>query len=170
MGGSGRPFCFVLPPLEGATRNAVTNKLSKRDMNDSKPTNIQIRKLADCPEFAAGDNTRLRELFNPHNHTEFTGQYSLAHATLAPGKSSLPHRLNSHELYYIISGSGRMHIDDSCADVFPGDAIEIPPAASQWIENTTDSELRFLCIVDPAWRAEDESIELTESIEPPTSE
>jgi mannose-6-phosphate isomerase-like protein (cupin superfamily) len=51
-----------------------------------------------------------------------------------------------------------MHVDDEVASVEPGDAIEIPPGATQWIANIGDSDLEFLCIVDPAWRAEDEEV------------
>jgi mannose-6-phosphate isomerase-like protein (cupin superfamily) len=51
-----------------------------------------------------------------------------------------------------------MHVDDESADVVAGDALDIPPNSVQFIENTGDEELAFLCIVDPAWRAEDEEI------------
>ena len=51
-----------------------------------------------------------------------------------------------------------MHIDGESAPVHPGQAIYIPPHALQHIENTGTSDLKFLCIVDPAWRAEDEEV------------
>lgn len=127
-------------------------------MKNSRAREIKIHRLAECPEFSAGDKTRLRELFNPHNHPGFSGRYSLAHASLEPGESSLAHRLNSHELYYILAGSGCMHVDQTSATVSPGDAIEIPPGANQWIENNSQTRLEFLCIVDPAWRPADEIV------------
>ncbi len=34
----------------------------------------------------------------------------------------------------------------------------VPPLSEQFIENTGTSELRFLCIVEPAWTVEDETI------------
>jgi mannose-6-phosphate isomerase-like protein (cupin superfamily) len=42
--------------------------------------------------------------------------------------------------------------------VGPGQAIYIPPNAKQYIRNTGSSDLKFICIVDPAWRKEDEAV------------
>ena len=119
---------------------------------------MRIRKLNACPEFVAGDNTRLRELLHPDRDYPFDGRYSLAHAVVEPGRTSHPHRLATNEVYYIISGAGVMHVADDAAAVAPGDAIEIPAGAVQWIKNIAAEPLVFLCIVDPAWRAEDEEI------------
>ncbi len=51
-----------------------------------------------------------------------------------------------------------MHINDESAEVASGDVVEIPPGSEQWIENVGEDDLAFLCIVDPAWRAEDEEV------------
>ena len=51
-----------------------------------------------------------------------------------------------------------MHIDQEIFEVGPECAICIPPNAVQYIENTGNSDLKFLCIVDPAWRQEDEEV------------
>jgi mannose-6-phosphate isomerase-like protein (cupin superfamily) len=61
-------------------------------------------------------------------------------------------------VYYILSGEGVMHIDEEKATVSAGNVVYIPPFARQYIENTENSDLVFLCIVDPAWRAENEQI------------
>ena len=119
---------------------------------------MRIRRLSELPEFIAGDATRLRELVNPYADSSFSGRYSLAHATLSPSRSSTPHKLAAHELYYILAGRGRMHIETETVEVESGDAIEIPPGATQWIESIGPGELVFLCIVDPAWRPEIEEI------------
>ena len=119
---------------------------------------MRIRKLLECREINAGDRTRLRELLHPNRDYSFSGRYSLAHAVVAPGCSSVRHRLRTDEVYYIIKGQGEMHIDDEKVAVGPGDAVEIPPGLVQWISNPTDTDLTFLCIVDPAWRAEDEEV------------
>ncbi len=117
-----------------------------------------VRRLTNCPEITAGDNTRLRELLHPERHYPFSGRYSLAHAVVAPGKTSVRHRLKTDEVYYILQGTGEMHVDRETAIVSAGDAIDIPPGSEQWIENTGDADLAFLCIVDPAWRETDEEI------------
>lgn len=119
---------------------------------------MQIRSVSDCDEIVAGDGTRLRELFHPGREYRFSGRYSLAHAVVEAGEQSQSHRLKSSEVYYILSGEGKMHIGDKQAVVLPGDAFEIPPGVEQWIENDCAEPLAFLCIVDPAWRAEDEEI------------
>lgn len=116
-----------------------------------------VKKLKECPEFIAGDNCILRELLHARKG-DFRFGYSLAHAIVEPGVTTKPHRLKTSEVYYIIEGSGRMHIDGEEREVGEGDAVYIPPHATQYIENTGAIELKFLCIVDPAWRAEDEEV------------
>jgi len=116
-----------------------------------------IRDLKDCTEFIAGDNTRLRELFNPLKDP-LDLHYSLAHARLGPGLESTPHKLKTSEVYYIIEGAGEMRIDGEMRNVGPGQAIYIPPHAVQSIRNTGEAELVFICMVDPAWRPEDEEV------------
>jgi mannose-6-phosphate isomerase-like protein (cupin superfamily) len=116
-----------------------------------------VKNLQHCTEFIAGDNTILRELLHP-DKADLQLRYSLAHAVVPPGKTSFAHSLKTSEVYYILEGSGVMHINGETSDVRPGDAIYIPPHARQYITNSGDADLRFLCIVDPAWRKEDEVI------------
>ncbi len=116
-----------------------------------------IRRLRDCEEFRAADDSLLRELLHP-DKMDFQARYSLAHATVRPGQRTQPHRLRTTEVYYILVGRGRMHIDEEAADVAGKCVIYIPPGSVQYIENTGTTDLVFLCIVDPAWRQEDEEI------------
>jgi mannose-6-phosphate isomerase-like protein (cupin superfamily) len=51
-----------------------------------------------------------------------------------------------------------MEIDGEAREVESGDTVYIPPGAAQRITCHGPHELVFLCIVDPAWRAEDESV------------
>ena len=116
-----------------------------------------VQKLSACAEFIAGDSTYLRELLHPDKQP-LALRYSLAHATLPVGQTSLPHSLKTSEVYYILSGSGEMHIDAETQMVEPGDAVYIPPNARQFIYNCGSEPLVFICIVDPAWRQEDETV------------
>ena len=116
-----------------------------------------VRDFEECEEFVAGDATNLREIMHPHK-APLELKYSLAHAMVKPGCSSLPHRLRSSEVYYILEGTGEMHVDGITAHVAPGHAIYIPPNAIQHIRNTGSTDLKFLCIVDPAWTADDEEV------------
>lgn len=116
-----------------------------------------VKDLDSCEQFMAGDATYLRELLHP-DKAELAIRYSLAHALVRPGKTSIRHRLRTSEVYYILQGEGLMHINDETEAVQPGRAIYIPPQALQYIKNTGSVDLEFLCIVDPAWRQEDEEV------------
>jgi len=116
-----------------------------------------IKHLRDLSEFAAGDQTRLREILNPDKDPLNIG-YSLAHAVLPPGIWSSLHVLSSSEVYYILTGSGRMEIDGEQQIAKPGDTIYIPPHSRQRIFSLGPDNLEFLCIVDPPWRAQDETV------------
>lgn len=118
---------------------------------------MYIKDLKDCEEFMAGDNTRLRELLHP-DKADLNLRYSLAHAVLEPGLTSYAHKLKTSEVYYIIEGEGDMYIDDEIEKVVPGQAVYIPPNSKQYIKNTGTTDLKFICIVDPAWRVEDEEV------------
>lgn len=113
--------------------------------------------LADRPEFLAGDHTVLRELLHPSKQPVALG-YSLAHGTLGPGVRSKWHRLTSSEVYYIIAGHGRLTIGDSVVEVKAGSVVYVPPGDKQSLENNGPTAMEFLCLVDPAWRLEDEEI------------
>ena len=116
-----------------------------------------LRYLKDCREFVAGDDSILRELLHPEK-TSLQIRYSLAHAEVRVGQMTKPHKLQAAEVYYIIVGEGLMHIDEESLEVGPECAVYIPPQALQYIENTGVSVLKFLCIVDPAWRKEEEEV------------
>ncbi len=116
-----------------------------------------LKHVKDCKEVIAGDDSILRELLHPEK-ADLKIRYSLAHAKVPPRRATKPHRLKASEVYYIITGNGLMHIDEERSEVGPDYAVYIPPGSRQYIENTSDSDLIFLCIVDPAWRKEDEEV------------
>jgi len=116
-----------------------------------------IRELRDSEEFIAGDNCALREIFNP-DKDDLDLRYSLAHAVVKPGDTTWEHRLKTSEVYYILEGEGIMHINEESAPVRAGSTVYIPPMAKQCITNSGEKDLKFVCIVDPAWRKEDEEV------------
>jgi mannose-6-phosphate isomerase-like protein (cupin superfamily) len=118
---------------------------------------MYVKRLLECPQIVAGDNTLLRELLSPH-HDPIEARYSLAVAMIGPGLSSSPHALKTTEVYYILEGEGIMMIDGEERTIESGDAIYIPPMATQYLRNTGSKDIVFICIVDPAWREEDEII------------
>ena len=129
-----------------------------------------IKKFQDQKEIIAGDDCILRELLNPSSSAlaDYAGQvprgdkvecrYSIAWAKVPVGKTTFKHAMKTTEVYVITSGRGKMFIKDEVEEVGKYDTIYIPPNAIQCIENIGGEELEFICIVDPAWRPEDEVI------------
>ena len=121
---------------------------------------MSVRKLDECKVITALDGTILRELLNPlHDGPALKVGYSIAHALIKPGSASFPHRLTrASEVYYFLQGVGIMHVDQQHFEVGPGSVVYVPPNATQFLENTGDNDLTFLCIVDPYWRPENEEL------------
>ena len=119
-----------------------------------------IRDIAHCPHKRVIDRTILCELLHPDKVPGAAGlSCSIAHAIVPAGEVSLPHMLEkSAELYFILGGTGDMHIDDEHAPVREGQIVLIPPGARQYIRNTGPGDLVFLCIVAPKWQADDERL------------
>jgi mannose-6-phosphate isomerase-like protein (cupin superfamily) len=116
-----------------------------------------VTRLEDCPEFIAGDRTRLRELLHPGKSKAEVG-YSLAHGYLDPGNRSSRHRLRSSEVYYFLAGEGTFTVGERSVKVSRGAMVYVPPGAEQSLLNTGSQAIEFLCLVDPAWTMEDEEI------------
>jgi mannose-6-phosphate isomerase-like protein (cupin superfamily) len=49
-------------------------------------------------------------------------------------------------------------IDDQVLSVEAGTTLYVPPGGKQSLENTGATDIEFLCLVDPAWKPEDEVI------------
>jgi mannose-6-phosphate isomerase-like protein (cupin superfamily) len=116
-----------------------------------------IKSLKDAAAFTGGDGSFLKELLHPAKEP-LDIAYSLAHAEVGPGEKTLPHRLKSAEVYYILEGRGLMHVGNEQAEIGAAQAVYIPPGEIQFIENRWPGRLAFLCIVDPAWEAGDEEV------------
>lgn len=117
-------------------------------------------RLKDCKEIVALDGTIVRELLNPlHSEKRMHLDYSIAYAIVRPGEASMPHRFfEASEVYYILGGRGRMYVDDESTEVGLGDTVYIPPRGVQYIKNTGQEDLVFLCIVYPSWCPEAEEL------------
>ncbi len=116
---------------------------------------MKVRKIQDIDALVGNEGTKIRQIFHPHNTLNGI-RYSFSHFVLKPGKKSRLHKMKTSEIYYILDGEGQMHIDEKSFLVSNDQSIYIPPHSKQYIENTGKSDLKFLCIVDPAWRQEDE--------------
>jgi mannose-6-phosphate isomerase-like protein (cupin superfamily) len=123
---------------------------------------MHIFDTGDADYFRARDECILCELIHPGRSDDpaiTSLNCSIVHAIVRPGDRTLPHRLNNTtEIYYIISGTGMMHIDGERADVSGGMAVVIPAGAIQYIVNSGNEKLEFIAVCDPAWKEEDEEI------------
>jgi mannose-6-phosphate isomerase-like protein (cupin superfamily) len=115
-----------------------------------------VKDVAEARPVAAADMSQIRELLHPARDGAGLA-YSLAHALVRAGASTLPHALTHTEVYYILEGRGVMHVGDGSQRVRAGHAVCVPPGETQWIENTGAADLAFLCIVSPPWTAECET-------------
>ena len=108
-----------------------------------------------CPQFIANDGCSIRELLHPKNDPVDL-PFSLAVAEVEQGSATYRHRLSQTEVYYILAGTGIVHVGGEERAVTAGDAVFIPPRESQWIRNTGAGTLKFVAIVSPPWRSEDD--------------
>jgi mannose-6-phosphate isomerase-like protein (cupin superfamily) len=113
---------------------------------------MDVRRIGECEEITANDGCRLRELLHPDRGAAGL-PYSLAVASVEPGRRTMPHRLVAEtEVYYVVRGRGVMHIGDEESKLEPGDAVIIPAGAEQWIECAGADALEFVALVSPPWR------------------
>lgn len=116
------------------------------------------KKISEIKAFITTDGSLIREIFHPQRHN-LPMSCSIAHATVKVGESTKPHTLKeSSEVYVILSGQGIMHIDDEKQLLNPGDSVFIPAGSVQHIENSGNEDLKFLCIVDPCWKEEEDEV------------
>jgi len=116
---------------------------------------MNIKDIKKIEVFSGQEGTKIKQIFSPEN-TSNVIRYSIAHCTINPGKISKPHVMKTSEIYYILEGTGIIHIDEEQREVKRNDAIFVPPNSRQFLENSGKVDLVALCIVDPAWRQEDE--------------
>lgn len=115
---------------------------------------MDVQNLDRVQPFITKDGSEIRELLARRNSC--IRNQTLAEARLPAGASTTPHRhVRTEEIYYILSGSGEMRIDDESRMVAVGDAIAIPPGAVHQITNTGSDVLTFLCCCAPGYEHED---------------
>jgi len=114
--------------------------------------------ISEIKPFITTDGSLIREIFHPQRDN-LQMSCSVAHATVKIGESTTPHTLKkSSEVYVIISGKGLMHINDEKQFLNQGDSVFIPAGSVQHIENAGEEDLKFLCVVDPYWKEEDDEV------------
>jgi mannose-6-phosphate isomerase-like protein (cupin superfamily) len=116
---------------------------------------MSLRKNSEIDSIQGNEGTKIKQYFHPHNTLNGIN-YSLAQFILESGKKSKLHKIKSSEIFYILEGVGILHVNDESHHVEKDDSVYVPPNSKQFIENVGTGDLKFLCIVEPAWKADDE--------------
>ena len=69
--------------------------------------------------------------------------------TLAPGKTIEAHADPAEEIYFMLSGSALMRVDDESRQVGPGDATWIPNGSLHGMVNNGEEECVVLVVASP---------------------
>lgn len=95
---------------------------------------------------------RVYEMLGAPEHIGAAKYHSFSHVVIPAGCHSRPHyHPVAEETYYILSGEGRMIVDDSVLKLIPGDALLIQTLEKHQIFNDGDSDLEFIAVCAPAW-------------------
>jgi len=115
---------------------------------------MEVRNRDRAEPFTTKDGSTIRVLLDAT--LGGAAHQSLAEAALDPGAETQRHyHARTEELYVLVEGSAEMELDGERQDVWPGDAILIPPGARHQIRNRGEGELRFLCCCAPPYSDDD---------------
>jgi mannose-6-phosphate isomerase-like protein (cupin superfamily) len=104
--------------------------------------------------FITLDGSQIRELAHPRRGG--ARNQSLAEATVPVGAATIEHYHRvSEELYYFVSGRGRMRLGAEELAVAPGDCVVIAPGTRHKLANAGADPLVLLCCCAPAYSDED---------------
>ncbi|MFO7984705.1 MAG: cupin domain-containing protein [Desulfatiglandaceae bacterium] len=79
----------------------------------------------------------------------------LAIARLAPGKEIEAHVDPMEEIYFVLSGTGEMTVDQEKKEVGPADAVWVPTGAGHALLNTGTQDCIILVVASPFRQASD---------------
>jgi len=115
---------------------------------------MDVIQLNSVKPFITKDGSEIRELL-AHRNSVIRNQ-SLAEARLPIGSSTQEHfHPRTEEIYFIMSGTGRMRVGSEECEVAAGDAIAIPPGQRHKLWNTGGIPLVLLCCCAPGYEHED---------------
>ena len=112
--------------------------------------------LDQLTSFITADGSAIRELAGRLETSGPSRHQSLAEATLRPGAETAEHyHPRAEEIYYFVSGVGRMRLGDDEAEIGVGDCVVIAPGIAHKLLNTGDVDLVLLCCCAPAYSPDD---------------
>lgn len=77
-------------------------------------------------------------------------RFWVGESIIEQGSSSNPHlHDDAEEVFYVISGTGRVKVGEEEEDIAPGSCIFIPPKTLHQLLNTGHEELKVLAVTSP---------------------
>lgn len=105
-------------------------------------------------EFVSDDGAFVSELLS-RSLRDLAGVGLAFGRLLKDGSASRHFHSRTDELYYVLSGVGRVHLDADSYDVGRGSVVRIPANVVHGLENKGDSDLEVLCISGPPFDDDD---------------
>jgi mannose-6-phosphate isomerase-like protein (cupin superfamily) len=111
---------------------------------------MRIDRLDQQQPFITADGSSIREVAGvPSGNAT---QQSLAEATVPAGGETVEHYHHvAEEIYYFVSGAGRLRLGSEEADVGPGDTVVIAPGLRHKLWNSGPEPLVLLCCCAPPY-------------------
>jgi mannose-6-phosphate isomerase-like protein (cupin superfamily) len=109
-----------------------------------------IIKLDDAPNFM-GDAGEMR----PCSQSLETEQLALTYIRIPPGTPLAPpdyspafghHHKTQEEIYYVLSGTATLKLDDDVVEIGPRGAVRMAPATKRSVRNLGDDDLEMLLL------------------------
>jgi mannose-6-phosphate isomerase-like protein (cupin superfamily) len=108
-----------------------------------------IRTQHEAPRFQ-GDGTTSYLMVSPW--TCGSSQLTTSLVEMEPGGSQRAHRHEPEQIYYFISGTGMMSVEDETWEVTEGDCVLVPANSTHSIRNdSSDAPLRYFGAAAPAF-------------------
>jgi mannose-6-phosphate isomerase-like protein (cupin superfamily) len=102
----------------------------------------------------AQDGAVVRELLSRESRD--VSRVGLAVGSLSPKREAALHKhLMSDEVYYVVSGEGRVSLGDAVHDVKADSVVYIPRGAVHGLQNLGGKALEILCISSPPYSDDD---------------
>ena len=106
------------------------------------------RKNDDAPALSRGDGVVSHLLHSAGDSTET--DLTVTWVEVEPGESQVIHSHEPEQVYVVVAGEGRMHVDGEERGVSAGEAVHIPSNAEHGIENTGEEVLEYVSAATPA--------------------
>jgi len=124
---------------------------------------MSLTKCRDLKPFLTKDESIVREFFHPLHETSEKAPrnipFSIALATVKPGKRTLKHiHETSAEFYYITRGVGVIQLNSRKDSIEEHTLVYIPAKTKHAVTNTGTKDLLILCICIPPYTHEDTRI------------